>query len=230
MPCRNLWQGFEGICGLAGKCIQVHRQESQGSFCWGYSVGLEGSCPGPDRLVHPCPAAGEGKGRDALRASPARAQGPCPAALPSPDLTAHGHKHNLLPSAQGGDSPIPSDKSRVKAIPWDCQVPSKAPGAAGARVLRRILGVQITPAFSSWTSSFPLAGAAGKYVWACLAECCHMLQEGFCNHSSPLCGAGLCQGAGIRISGGCSAPWLPPDRHSGMDRKGERRMGNGKSP
>lgn len=57
--------------------------------------------------------------------------------------------------------------------------PRKPLEAAGARVLRRILGVQITPAFSSWTSSFPLARAAGKYVWACLAECCHMLQKDF---------------------------------------------------
>lgn len=88
-----------------------------GLLPWAWSVGPSLPC---------------GRRREGMPSEPAQLghKGPCPAALPSPDLTAHGHKHNLLPSAQGGDSPIPSDKSRVKVIPWDCQVPSKALGGS----------------------------------------------------------------------------------------------------
>lgn len=84
---------------------------------------------------------------------------------------------------------MPSDKGHVQVIPWECQASSKAPGGSRCWGAEEDLGVQTIPAFSSWTSSFPLAGAAGKYVWACLAGGCHMLQEDFaitCLHSVEL--------------------------------------------
>lgn len=89
MSCRNLWQRFEGICGLAGKCIQAHGQErcearavgSAGVALWGWRAPVLSLAMAPSL---PC----REKGRDALGASPAGHRGTgavsCSSSQPSP--------------------------------------------------------------------------------------------------------------------------------------------------
>lgn len=68
-------------------------------------------------------------------------------------------------------------KTKFKGSLGSGRHPRRPLEPAGAGVLSKTFGVQNTRAFPGWTSSFPPARAAGEYVWACLAEGCHALQQ-----------------------------------------------------
>lgn len=132
--------------------------------------------------------------------------------------------------AQEGESTLASDKDQVKAVPWECQAPSKAPGASRCWGAEQDPWRAKHPCISRRDQSFPPAQAAGEYVWACLAGGCHMPQQHLHLPSPVPPPRRWARPRCLRLGRvGCSSPRLPLDGHGGTGRKGERRMGNVKA-
>lgn len=171
--------GLEGICPEPGLWVHPCSSLSIPAHLWS-SISIPAHpCPSMSISAYLCPSLPRGTRREGIPSSqPSRAQGPCPAAPPSPDLTAqaHGDKHSLLPWAQGGDSTIPSDNGRVKMIPWEFQVYWKAPGGS------RCQGAEEDPWCADHSCFFQLDQQlpTGQSSWEiCLGmfDCCRRILQ-----------------------------------------------------
>lgn len=146
MFCRNLWGAFGGICGLSGKCIQVHRQERSEPRAASAGVKLQGrgtpipcaadraGSAGPTlpavRELMPSesgyPGAQRGGGR-ILQHPPST----LPGALRITTRAARVQTRCIPAGHEKVKASLPRDKDQVKGVSWEWQAPLKAPGASG---------------------------------------------------------------------------------------------------
>lgn len=148
-------------------------QQTQSSFCWGSPVRLEGTSPcawsmGPS-LLHGAEAGARGVSTHGglCSASPSQHGLNC---LGTAGITRKGLQPQRAPWSTSSDSSLPGDRDPAEVVPWECQAPSKAPGAA---VLSRTLGMHPPPCTSQLAQQLPTGPSSwrirpGMFGWRLL--------------------------------------------------------------
>lgn len=163
MSCRNLRGGFGGICGLSGKCVQIHRQERSES--WAAAAGVKlmeqrAPTPIPCPWVCPCPTAQELMPSESSLGT----GGSYPAAPPQHSVSCPGTTGTTTWAARmQTHAPVGRNKVTTRFQVTKTKLKHSFGRPRHPRrpwswwVLSRTLGVRNTRVLLGWTSSFPAA-------------------------------------------------------------------------